>query len=84
MGDSYFNRFKVTSKVLSKMELSKACEFVELQMLLPRRYCVDTQVRSYTAAICCESFATIPTRSDPCHFQSLPPETLRSSFFPSI
>ena len=45
MGDSYFNRFKVTSKVLSKMELSKACEFVELQMLLPRRYCVDTQVK---------------------------------------
>ena len=51
MGDSCFNRFKVTSKVLSKMELSKACEFVELQMLLPRRYCVDTQVHSFMFTI---------------------------------
>ena len=44
VGDSYFNRFKVTSKMLSKAELLRAFELVELQMLLPRRYSVETQV----------------------------------------
>ncbi len=51
MGDSYFNRLKITSKVFSKLELSRACDHVELQMLLPRRYCIETQVQGYSTSM---------------------------------
>ena len=44
LGDGYFIRAKIASKMLAKADLQCAFDFVELQMLLPRRQCIETQV----------------------------------------
>lgn len=70
MGDSYINGFQIGSKILGRAELARACEFVELQMLLPRRHCHDTQVLVLTAAqlACCGMLLQQPFLNNQCCF----------------
>jgi len=70
MRDSYIHGFQIGSRILGRSELSRACEFVELQMLLPRRHCSDTQVLVLTAAqlACCGMLLQQPFLNNQCCF----------------